>query len=135
MGVFGGKHDEDIRRLNAQGMTCPQIARALGMTRDGVRSAHERLGLAINRAGNQADRYDAQIAELRADGVTSREIAERLGVTRCFVLDRYTALGALRKRQAREDDELVLRPFEQLSIYHQRTLRRLLPAWFGEEMR
>lgn len=134
MGSNVAQHDEQIIALNAQGMTCPQIARALGMTRDGVRFACHRLGLEINRAGQPANRYDAQIAEMRADGVSSREIAERLGVTRCFVLDRYMALGALHKRPVREDDATLI-PFDQLSIHNQRTLRRLLPGWFGEEMR
>lgn len=138
MGWGQCKHDDDIKRLHAQGMTCPQIAREVGMTRDGVRFACARLGLPINRGdGLPANRFDAQIAEMRADGIGSRGIAERLGVTRDFVLDRFHALGGIRnrKRPTLDDDTVMLKPFEELSIYHQRTLRRLLPAWFGEEMR
>ena len=129
--------DAEITRLTQGGAATREIAGALTMCQSAVRNAQLRLGIVARcevRAWTPAE--DAQLDELIAAGKTHRQIARVMGRSHQSIEKRSTLHLSLRGRPVTAlHDDVPLKPFAELAPAHQKTLRRLLPEWFGGEAR
>lgn len=123
-----------MKEMSARGATSKAIGDRLGRSDKAVRCKRRAvLGAGTGRScALWSDAENATMRRLASEGMTPTQIFESgelpgrsrdaIGVQACKL--RIT-------KPALDDDAVVLKPFEELSVYHQRTLRRLLPAWFG----
>lgn len=120
------KHAE-VARLHGQGMTDPQIASALGMSRPWVGKVRSELELpAVTRPGMPTGKgrpvgvRKAEIAALHEQGHTDVEVAERTGLSVVYVatLRRAMTLRANRKRREVVADVVTPAPAVVEEIVH-----------------
>ncbi|QEX18514.1 hypothetical protein FRZ44_38210 [Hypericibacter terrae] len=93
--IWTPAREAELRRLVAEGLGAPAIARRLGASRSAVRGKCLRLGLKRVKRGyfRWTPAIVAQVREWAASGVTMEDTARRLGISASAVHSRAVVRG------------------------------------------